>query len=444
MHEEEHETLAALLDEQAVVTFRFFAQHADISVMQAKEVFESYEQENKDVAGVYLVGGVVKGDASGRMEFKLVEKPGLDAVEALFEAPTSHLYSLGAGAASKVTNDALYLCNQAQDRSLYEGLRRAPNCLMDNRWSAVKCEAAVVIPGRKVSTPSAAKTAPSSMAPRNAPGASSSSGLLGKPKITPVTIAASAKRPANNGAAAAAAKPAAAKGGVVSFFGGAAKDDAPAKRQKVDGAGSSASPAAKPPKSSRRVIEDDDDEEEAEAIAAAQQAAKAAEEEVAAEAKAAAEAAEAKAKEAKAAAAKAAAEKAAAEKAAASKASAAAKKASAPSKAKMVIKAKAKVATADEDDDEAAAIAAAQQAAKAAAAEKEAAEKAAAEQAAAEQAAAAADVQMEEAADAPPPRTRIVIERVKEEVTYMDDRGYMVRADFAGTLRTSRPGGRPC
>ena len=318
MHEEEHETLAALLDEQAVVTFRFFAQHADISVMQAKEVFESYEQENKDVAGVYLVGGVVKGDASGRMEFKLVEKPGLDAVEALFEAPTSHLYSLGAGAASKVTNDALYLCNQAQDRSLYEGLRRAPNCLMDNRWSAVKCEAAVVIPGRKVSTPSAAKTAPSSMAPRNAPGASSSSGLLGKPKITPVTIAASAKRPANNGAAAAAAKPAAAKGGVVSFFGGAAKDDAPAKRQKVDGAGSSASPAAKPPKSSRRVIEDDDDEEEAEAIAAAQQAAKAAEEEVAAEAKAAAEAA------AKAAAEKAAAEKAEAEKAAAENAAAAA------------------------------------------------------------------------------------------------------------------------
>lgn len=60
------EDLSELLAQNSLVTFRFYAQHANVPVGQAKKLLQEYADANKgQVHVVFLVGGVLKGDASG-------------------------------------------------------------------------------------------------------------------------------------------------------------------------------------------------------------------------------------------------------------------------------------------------------------------------------------------------------------------------------------------
>ena len=104
------------------------------------------------------------------MQYKLVREEALEAAKAGFESVTAcHVYSLHAG--PPTSGEALYLLNHAQDRKLYEKLPGTPNCMLDNRWSSIKCPSAVVRE-RKSSRAPAKSAAPSLNAGAAKPAAS--------------------------------------------------------------------------------------------------------------------------------------------------------------------------------------------------------------------------------------------------------------------------------
>ena len=81
------------------------------------------------------------------MQYQLVPEENLTKGKAAFEPVTScHAYSLHAARAT--SGEALYVLNHGQDRQLYDDLKKSPNCLLDNRWAAVKCPAAVMRPAK--------------------------------------------------------------------------------------------------------------------------------------------------------------------------------------------------------------------------------------------------------------------------------------------------------
>ena len=131
--------VAELLSQNSLVTFRFYAQHASVSVSEAKKVLQEYADANKGkVHTTYLVGGMCKSEAVKKgMQYKLVAEDALDDAKAEFEQVTAcHPYSLHAAPAT--SSEPLYILNQTQDRQLYDKLSHGPNCLLDNRWAAVK------------------------------------------------------------------------------------------------------------------------------------------------------------------------------------------------------------------------------------------------------------------------------------------------------------------
>ena len=143
------EDVAEALATNQLVTFRWFAQQYDVPAEQAKSVLQSYAADHDgEVSTVYLVGGSVKGDDSGRMQYKLVEATKLDETRQTLESTTCHVYSLHSSAPrSAADGEALWSLNHQQDRAMYMKLGHESNCLIDNRWSAVKCSQAVVRKG---------------------------------------------------------------------------------------------------------------------------------------------------------------------------------------------------------------------------------------------------------------------------------------------------------
>jgi len=164
---EDHEELEELLSQNELVTFRYYAQHASVPVSRAKEVLRSYAEAHRPKKGVatdgvvhavYLLGGSVK-DGNGAMKYRLVSEEHLTDAKATFEPLTAcHIYSLHTAKAT--SGEPLYVLNQTQDRKLYDTLGKGPNCLLDNRWSSVKCAAAVVRKRKARAEPPAAVAPP--------------------------------------------------------------------------------------------------------------------------------------------------------------------------------------------------------------------------------------------------------------------------------------------
>ena len=62
-----NQELAALLDVQDVVTFRWYAQQMDVPVEQAKKDLQQYADDNRGkVQAVFLVGGSLKAEGGVR------------------------------------------------------------------------------------------------------------------------------------------------------------------------------------------------------------------------------------------------------------------------------------------------------------------------------------------------------------------------------------------
>ena len=154
------EAIDELLSQHSVCTFRFYAQHAGVPASEAKEAFQTYAEERQGkVHVVHLLGGVLKSaGVDGALQYQLVPDDKLEAAKELFEPVTAcHPYSLHAQPAT--SGEPLFILNHTQDRKLYDKLEQgAANCLLDNRWSAVKCPAATVkprAPVRKAAPPPA-------------------------------------------------------------------------------------------------------------------------------------------------------------------------------------------------------------------------------------------------------------------------------------------------
>ena len=128
-----HEQLAALLDEHSLVTYRYYAQHADVSVTDAKEALRAYHEANagSGLTAIYMVGGSRAG-GNGGMGYELVPYDALDLAKERYESPSCHLYSLGAPKA--LSNDAIFLLNHGQDRRLYEEVRARPLSRLWGAW----------------------------------------------------------------------------------------------------------------------------------------------------------------------------------------------------------------------------------------------------------------------------------------------------------------------
>lgn len=473
--------VAELLSQHSLVTFRFYAQHAGVPVADAKEALTEYAAANKGkVNTTFLVGGTTKaeGQSTGAMAYKLVAEANLDEAKAQFESVSScHPYALHAAAEPPTSSEPLYILNQTQDRKLYDELAQGPNCLLDNRWASVKGPAVTQKSRRGAGRP-AAPAAPlpsklsassSSLSSKQKEVAPAAVSFFGKGKEVPAAPKEEAEKKVDkqDDKKADAKPPASKPGGFAALFGGAAAASKPA----------AAKPAAAPAASSKkRTIEesdsDDNDDpppwlkkkmqreaEEKEAAAAKEEAeaaaaAKAKEEEEAAATAARIEqmkknkaAREAKEKEEKATKAAEAKRKRAEEK---EKQEAAAKaKAEAEAEAKAEAEAEAeqaKAAQAEEDKDEAAddeeESGAARKRLKATVGESSASAAAPTtplSSGSSEEAEAGGrkdGVDMDTMADAAlgggapastaAPRTIIVKERVKEERTYQDARGYLV------------------
>jgi hypothetical protein len=276
LQKDEFKSLSQLLSKHSLVTFRFLAQHSELPVSEAKDVLQRFVDSNKDkVHAVYLVGGMM-GESSV-IQYKLVPADNLADAKAQFDPLTAcHPYSVHAAPAT--SGEPLYILNQTQDRELYEKLSDGPNCLLDNRWAAVKCPAPT-IRERKAKPPPAAPPPPRPKAPVAAPAAKpapkSSSSSVKKPSAAAgkKSTAGGAGKNAEDGDSSAAKKrPAPAPvpkaqpkpGGFAAMFAGAtapptaeaeAEADESVKRQK-----GGASVAAR---KTSRVLEDEDDEDEA-------------------------------------------------------------------------------------------------------------------------------------------------------------------------------------
>eukprot|EP00316_Scyphosphaera_apsteinii_P023247 CAMPEP_0119311670 /NCGR_PEP_ID=MMETSP1333-20130426/23324_1 /TAXON_ID=418940 /ORGANISM="Scyphosphaera apsteinii, Strain RCC1455" /LENGTH=572 /DNA_ID=CAMNT_0007316105 /DNA_START=33 /DNA_END=1751 /DNA_ORIENTATION=+ len=139
------EELAALLDEQHSVTYRWYAQHKEISMEDAKVALQGYASKC-DADGLYVVhllGGITR---AGRQEFKLVSAYQLETARVEFsQLTTDHIYSIHVPRPE--SGEDICTINREQDTALYDQLRQrveTSNCLIDNRWSAIKCKAAVL------------------------------------------------------------------------------------------------------------------------------------------------------------------------------------------------------------------------------------------------------------------------------------------------------------
>ena len=143
------QSLDDLLSHHSLVTFRYYAQHAGLPVTDAKEALREYADSHKgEVHVVHLLGGQRKTESGdGPLEYKLVPEEQLEETKELFEPLTAcHPYSIHAKKAE--SGEKLFLLNHGQDRDLYDELRAtsSSNCLLDNRWAAVKCSAATLRP----------------------------------------------------------------------------------------------------------------------------------------------------------------------------------------------------------------------------------------------------------------------------------------------------------
>ena len=156
MDAEVSSALDAVLDEQRVVTFRYLAQHHGMPVEKAKKALQAYAKAHAgSVHALYMVGGARGGDAGG-LEFKLVPEAEVEGAAADYEGSllARHVYSLHAAAPEGASaGEALWSLNHGQDRELYAQLGREANCLIDNRWGAIKCRAAVVRKGGPPAAP---------------------------------------------------------------------------------------------------------------------------------------------------------------------------------------------------------------------------------------------------------------------------------------------------
>ena len=160
--------LSEALASNQLVTFRWYAQQYGVPAEEAKATLQEYVDANDSLHAVYLLAGRVKGD--NRVQYKLVEAAKLDEAKQAFESVTCHVYSVHAAKPS--SGEAMWSLNHQQDRGLYAQLGRETNCLIDNRWSAVKCRQAVLRKGgRKQPQPAVAdspgppKPAPKPVAP---------------------------------------------------------------------------------------------------------------------------------------------------------------------------------------------------------------------------------------------------------------------------------------
>ena len=174
------QSLDDLLSHHSLVTFRYYAQHAGLPVTDAKEALREYADSHKgEVHVVHLLGGQRKTESGdGPLEYKLVPEEQLEETKELFEPLTAcHPYSIHAKKAE--SGEKLFLLNHGQDRDLYDELRAtsSSNCLLDNRWAAVKCSAATLRPKK---APKKAPAAPPPPPPKAAASSSASSALAAK------------------------------------------------------------------------------------------------------------------------------------------------------------------------------------------------------------------------------------------------------------------------
>ncbi|KAL1521019.1 hypothetical protein AB1Y20_022575 [Prymnesium parvum] len=202
------EELAALLDVHDVVTFRWYAQQMDLPVEQAKAELQQYADSHaSSVNTVYLIGGRLKSDGGSqpRSKFQLVQKEKLSEIMAAYDSCTSHVYSVHK--AANISNASMWNLSQEQDEQLFQQLKRETNCLLDNRWSNVKCTSvakraqrpAAARPPPQPAPPQSVST-PVSSRPAQAPplGSASESATTVKRK-EPTTEQESKKRPAPAG-----------------------------------------------------------------------------------------------------------------------------------------------------------------------------------------------------------------------------------------------------
>ena len=202
MDAEVSSALDAVLDEQRVVTFRYLAQHHGMPVEKAKKALQAYAKAHAgSVHALYMVGGARGGDAGG-LEFKLVPEAEVEGAAADYEGSllARHVYSLHAAAPEGASaGEALWSLNHGQDRELYAQLGREANCLIDNRWGAIKCRAAVVRKGGPPAAPpipAAAEPARSLSAPKaKAPAPAPADGPASTDAASPPPAAPSGGKP---------------------------------------------------------------------------------------------------------------------------------------------------------------------------------------------------------------------------------------------------------
>ena len=233
--------LAKLLDEHSMVTFRYLAQHMGMPVTDAKDALEAYAKAHHgEVHAVYLVSAASESGLS----YKLVAEEHLEeASKGQFSA--IHPYSLHAKPATG-SGEALFILNHTQDRKLYNALSKdGSNCLLDNRWSAVKCPQATLRPNKRPrasASPSAA--APPAPAAASKPSAASAASAAAAAAAF-ASSSSSSKAQASKTAAKTAAKPAPAPAKEPAAEAPAAAQEAPPAAAAA--AGSKKKPAAAPP-----------------------------------------------------------------------------------------------------------------------------------------------------------------------------------------------------
>ncbi|EOD20169.1 hypothetical protein EMIHUDRAFT_242333 [Emiliania huxleyi CCMP1516] len=134
------EEIDAMLGEQQSVSARWYARRADLPVDEARALLKSYLSARAGSAsGVFLVSGEA---ASGGRVVRLAEADELERTRAGFASVTTEqLYSVHAPALASDASrkyEPLASLAAAQDAQLYEEASGETNCLLDNRWAAIR------------------------------------------------------------------------------------------------------------------------------------------------------------------------------------------------------------------------------------------------------------------------------------------------------------------
>ena len=236
--------LHTLLESQQTVSYRWYAQHFELPVHEAKDHLAQFAATQSEARASHLLSGV---DGSGRSVVKLVSsKEELESIKKeMMEVFTEHIYSLHIP--ERADGEDVWASNLEQDVDLYKQLGRdpAPNCLLDNRWSSVKCGSLTIRDPRsrihsQAKAPQAAKK---EVKPAEAFGGGAKQGATSKQGVKPpsggggattgANAAPAAAKPPPQAAAAGATKPK--SGGLKGMFAQSASKASSAKASAKDG-----------------------------------------------------------------------------------------------------------------------------------------------------------------------------------------------------------------